>query len=120
MVTAELNGIPETTDYSMASNAVAVFPTLAHLSITKYCIIQTQVSQKYDVPNQNCLPTLLPDAELFTPTRRFSGNHQIPFQPIRALLEAWRTDESVNVLCPLGAYEKAFWWLLDLSQFVCN
>ena len=29
----------------------------------------------------------------------------------------WRTDELVDVLCPLGAYEKVF---LDLSQSVSN
>ena len=32
----------------------------------------------------------------------------------------WRTDELVDVLCPSGAYEKAFWWFLHLSQFVSN
>ena len=30
------------------------------------------------------------------------------------------TDELVNVLCPSGAYEKVFWWFLDLSQFASN
>ena len=32
----------------------------------------------------------------------------------------WRTDELVDVLCPSGAYQKVFWWCLDLSQFVSN
>ena len=32
----------------------------------------------------------------------------------------WRTDELVDVSCPLGAYEKVFWWSLDLNQFASN
>ena len=32
----------------------------------------------------------------------------------------WRTDELVDVLCPSGAYEKVFWWFLDVDQFVSN
>ena len=31
-----------------------------------------------------------------------------------------RTDELVDVLCPSGAYEKDFWWFLDLNQFASN
>ena len=32
----------------------------------------------------------------------------------------WRTDELADVLCPLGAYEKVFWWFLELNQFASN
>ena len=32
----------------------------------------------------------------------------------------WLTDELVDVLCPSRAYEKVFWWFLDLSQFASN
>ena len=32
----------------------------------------------------------------------------------------WQTDESVDVLCASGAYEKVFWWFLDLNQLSSN
>ena len=32
----------------------------------------------------------------------------------------WRTDKFLDVLRPSGAYEKIFWWFLDLGQFVNN
>ena len=27
----------------------------------------------------------------------------------------WRMDVLVDVLCPSGAYEKVFWWFLDIN-----
>ena len=32
----------------------------------------------------------------------------------------WQRDKLVDVLCHSGAYEKVFWWFLDLIQFASN
>ena len=67
--------------------------------------------------DKNVVTIIIELQELPGDSRRVTKYHSNQYV---SCWKQWRTDELVDVLCPSGAYEKVFWWVLDLSQFDSN